>query len=258
MSRIDGVAEESSSPKAPTVVQNWFCCGELTWAMRTAEVSGARPAAISFRLRWRSPFPGMYTTMVASACANEFQSGSSTGLVAADKNDARAFIAIGERNAQRSGGGIRGSNARHDFKCDFCGTQPFEFFVEAAKDSRIAALQAHHLLAFARCVHHERINFALGNFFHTAALADVDYDGAPAGQREDRGADQIVVQHEVRLPKQAMSFEGEEFRIARTSADQKHLSGELRRWCVHRVCTVWIAIDRLCCSAGLNAAPSGA
>ena len=124
--------------------------------------------------------------MVAFSCASEFQSGSSAGpfdrgLMAADKNDACAFVAVGERNAERSSGGMSSGDARHNFKCDFCGVERAQLFVEAAENAGIAALQPHDLLAFAGGIDHERIDFRLRDFFYAAALADVDDDGARSG-----------------------------------------------------------------------------
>ena len=60
-----------------------------------------------------------------------------------------------------------------------------DFFGEAAEDARIAALQAHDLFAFAGGINHERVNFVLRDFFHAAALADVDDDCVGGGKAED-------------------------------------------------------------------------
>jgi len=54
----------------------------------------------------------------------------------------------------------------------------------------------------------------------SAALADIAYVRGVRGERQDLGADQVVMQNDVGFADQAQGFEGEEFGISGARPDE--------------------------------------
>src|SRR5579864_5442292 len=159
-------------------------------------------------------------------------------LMIRDNDHARCFAAIGKRNAERRGGGESSCDAWNDFKIDSGSLERIDLFREASEDARIAALEANHFQAAARCFLHPRIYFRLGPATGTEALADADHLGLLAGQRKDRRRHKIVMQNDAGARDQAVSPDGKQLRVGGAGADEIDFA-----FC--HLCDWWIAFHIL-------------
>ena len=93
-------------------------------------------------------------------------------------------------------------------------------FRGAAKDERVAALEADDGAMRGGRVDHERVDFVLRDGFCAAALADVDNFRAGRGEIENCLRDKVVVQDDVGGLDEAQGFDGEQVGIAGACADE--------------------------------------
>jgi len=135
-------------------------------------------------------------------------------VVAGDVLEAAGVQAMRERNAERGGGGLSGGDAGDDFDRDACFLGGEEFFAGAAENERVAAFEAQDVFAGAGVCDHEGVDVVLAAGGAIAHFADGDFFGFRAGQREDFGGDEGIVEDDVRRFEGAQGFERQQFRIA--------------------------------------------
>ena len=97
----------------------------------------------------------------------------------------RGPLAIGERTAESRGRSKSSRDAGNDLVRHTGFVKRADFFSRAAKEQRIAALEADHTAAGAGVLDHERVDLFLSNGFRAAALADVDNHCMGRSQIED-------------------------------------------------------------------------
>gem|GEM_PF-3377343 len=148
--------------------------------------------------------------------------------VPGDEHHRLREIAMRERDTGIGRAARRRRDAGHHLEGDALGGERVDLLAAAPEDERVAALQAHHALAFAREAHQQVIDVLLRQRVLRALLAGVDALGLQAHQVEDRLRHQAVVHHHVGLLHEAQRAEGEQVRIARTGADQRHLAAAER------------------------------
>ncbi len=85
-------------------------------------------------------------------------------------------------------------DARNNFKLDVRFTQGCNFFADAPKDERIAALEPHHLQTGCSQSDHEEVDLFLADILFSAALANVADLRVCRGELENLRADEIVMQ----------------------------------------------------------------
>ena len=92
----------------------------------------------------------------------------------------------------------------------------------AAEDQRIAALETNDALALFGEAHHQRVDVLLLAGRPEAGLADQHLPRLAAGEVEHVARHQIVEQDHVGRLQRAHGAQGQQFRIARPGADQRH------------------------------------
>src|SRR5580704_2167423 len=90
-------------------------------------------------------------------------------------------------------------DARNNFELDVRFTQGCNFFTDASKDERIAALEPHYLQARCGESDHEEVDLLLADVLFPAALANVADLRVCRSELEKLRADEIVMQHDIRL-----------------------------------------------------------
>ena len=93
--------------------------------------------------------------------------------VMAQKNQFRSIPTVRQRNLCRRRRAHRRSHAGNHFKLDSRARQRFHLFAHAPKQQGVAALQTHHLLAFARRGDQQLVNLFLRNSRLPAAFPHV-------------------------------------------------------------------------------------
>jgi hypothetical protein len=105
--------------------------------------------------------------------------------MAGDEHHAVRMLAVRQRRAQRGQRRQAGGDAVDDLHRRCRRTQVLHLLAAAAEDERVAALEAHHVFAFARGHDHQLFDEGLRRALAAAALADVDDPrrGAAPGPR---------------------------------------------------------------------------
>ena len=110
----------------------------------------------------------------------------------------------------------------HDRTGDAGSAQRFDLFAAAAEDEGIAALQPYRALACLCSVNQQMVDRILAD----AGLADPAADRNPRGVATDAIENfrrhQFVVENDIGILQGAQRLDGEQIRIARTGADQRH------------------------------------
>ena len=159
-----------------------------------------------------------------------------------DEQHAVRVVAVRERHAQRRGGGQPRGDAADDAHVDAGFVQGLQLLAAAAEDERIAALEAHDLLALARRRHHQLVDEALRRAAAAAALAHVDDARAGRGERHDLGADEVVHQQHGGGPDRLDGLEGEQFGVAGAGADEGDRGGMVHGEARRKMCSTWAAM----------------
>ena len=151
--------------------------------------------------------------------------------VAGDKHHAMRVLTVRERCAQRGQPGEPCGDAVDDGDRHPRGAQVLHFFAAPAKDERVAALEAHHVLAFVHGHQHQLFDEGLGCAFAAAALAHIDDACRGRGMGHDGIAHQVIhQQHRGRLDG-LEGLEGEQLRVTRACAHQRATAaGAQVRW----------------------------
>lgn len=148
--------------------------------------------------------------------------------MARDYGEALRNAAVGERNSGQSRNGNGRRNAGNEFDRNAVLGRARPFFGAPAKYHRIAALKTSNCLSFARMRPDQLKNPVLYRFLLSFVLAHVDKFGTGASQCEDLRADEPVVKNDMAFAQHANSLDGQQFRIARTCADQVEFACGLR------------------------------
>ena len=130
------------------------------------------------------------------------------------------MVAVRQRDAGVAGHTAGRGDARHHLERRCRGGQRLHLLAAAAEDERVAALEAHHLLAFARQSHQQRVDFLLRHAVVVALLADVDALGVGGRSGQHLGRHQVVVDDDVGLREQSRGAQRQQFGVARAGADQ--------------------------------------
>jgi hypothetical protein len=131
---------------------------------------------------------------------------------------------MGEGNAGRGGAALRGGDAGHDGPRNAGGVERRDLLAATAEDERIAAFQPHHMLRFGAEMDKQVIDLFLPERMAARGLADGNARGAFGRDSEDRLRDETVVNNHVGLGQRLHGFQGEQFRIAGTGADKRHMT----------------------------------
>ena len=149
-------------------------------------------------------------------------------FVAGEENDATGVRAVRERDARVGRRGQRRGDARNNLKRDARRDERLGFLAPAAEDKWIAAFESHDGFPFAREPHEDGLDIALGAAEAAAFFADEDFFGMVGGQRQNRGRDQIIIDHRVGLADEPMGFEREQLGVAWTGADESDTTGRIK------------------------------
>ena len=144
--------------------------------------------------------------------------------MAGDKGHALRVVAVRQRNAGVGGRPRSGRDARHHLERNAGGGGYLQLFAAPAKDERVAALEAHHAFALLRQLHQQPVGLFLDHRVRAGALAHADALGVAAHQIEDLAADQMVIQHHVRLLHHLQPAQGQQPHVARPGAHQGYLT----------------------------------
>ena len=129
------------------------------------------------------------------------------------------------------------------------------FFAAAAKNQRIATFQAHHVFTRQSLLHHQLFNEGLRRGLAATALAHVDDAGRGGCVGQHVRVHQVIHQHDAGGLQGFHRFEGQQFGVARTCADQ----GDDGRWFVHGAWMRWARAESLatcsCRGRGMAVSP---
>ena len=95
-----------------------------------------------------------------------------------------------------------------------------KLFIRPPEDGRIAALQPYDALACSRRFHDQRIDRALIPGMPPRPFADRHAFGFRPDQLQNTGADQRIVEDDVRTPKQPLRFQRQEIRVSGSAPDK--------------------------------------
>ena len=115
-------------------------------------------------------------------------------FVTRDDREHRTVIAVRHRNAGIRRSRKRGTHARNDLELDPCCMQRLRFFAAAAKEKRVAALQAHDRFPGARLFDHERFDLVLRYALGAAAFACIDAFACRRHKIDDRVRGERVIE----------------------------------------------------------------
>ena len=136
------------------------------------------------------------------------------------KHHAVRVLAVGQGRAQAAHARQARGDAVDHLDVDACCAQMLDFFAAPAKDERVAALEAHHLLAILHGGDHQFVNESLRRALATAALAHMHDAGVGRGVFEHGVVDQVVHQNDRGTGNRFHGFEGQQLRVAGARADQ--------------------------------------
>ena len=114
----------------------------------------------------------------------------------------------------------RGGDAGHHLAGDAGCGQGLRLLAAAAEDERVAALQAHHALAFAGEPHQQFVDLLLLHAVVGAGLADEDALGVAPGELQHLLGAEPVVDDDIGLAEQPQRAERQQVAGARAGADQ--------------------------------------
>ena len=147
--------------------------------------------------------------------------GRAAGLaVPGDEHHPLGVRAVRQRRAEQRHTGHRGGDAADHFHGHAGGAQVLHLLAAAAEDERVAALEAHHVLARAHGVEHELLDQRLRRALAAAALAHVDDARAGRRQRHDGLAHQVVHQHHGGRLQRFQRLQREQLGVARAGAHE--------------------------------------
>jgi len=111
-------------------------------------------------------------------------------------------VAVRDGNAGVSGSRDSRTNAGNDLERDARGVQRLRLFAAATEDERIAALEAYDALTVSCLFDHQARDLVLRHGLHSAALSHEDSLAMRRRQRQDRIADQGIVEQHVGAAKE--------------------------------------------------------
>ena len=126
---------------------------------------------------------------------------------------------MSERNAGVGGGCQRGCNAGHDHERDAGFDERFGFFTAASKYKRIAALEPHNGFTLARQTDQNAFDVTLRAAEAAAFFPHEDAFGVGAGDSENFGRDQIIVNDHIRFSDEAVGLAREQLRVTGAGTD---------------------------------------
>ena len=141
--------------------------------------------------------------------------------VAGDKHHAMRMLAVRERGAQRGQPRQPRRDAIDHRDRHPGGTQVLHFFTATAKDERVAALEAHHVLALAHGHEHQLFDEGLRRAGAATALAHVNDARRGRCVRHDGVAHQVIYQQHGGGLDGLEGLDGEQLGIARARAYQR-------------------------------------
>ena len=145
-------------------------------------------------------------------------------LVAGDDVQRRREIAVRHGNAVVGGNGDGRRDAGHDFVGHAMLGEQLELLAAAAEHERVAALQAHDLVAGERLVEQHLADLLLAHRVVRSALAHVDRARVARNAGQHAIAHERVVHDHVGLLQHVVALAREQPRIARASADKPNLA----------------------------------
>ena len=128
---------------------------------------------------------------------------------------------MGHRDTGERGRGDRRADARHDLERNPGGRERQPFFAAAAEDERVTALESHDFLAGTGGANHQPVDGLLPDLRPAGPLADKDALRRRR-ERERRGIDERVVEHEVGVGQTSGRLAREQIGIAGPGADERH------------------------------------
>src|SRR5690349_13792771 len=121
-----------------------------------------------------------------------------------------------------------GGNPGHNLELDRSIIQPLRLFASASEHERIATFEAHHSLSIPGQPYQQLVDLVLSNRIPLAAsLPDVIQLGSsrlPRARRKQRHVGKRIIDNGVGRFDELLPADGEQSRIARASAHQKHLA----------------------------------
>ncbi len=219
-------ASRTSAAIVASVPMTMRASGIVAFDMTAAGVSGRAPA------RRRAPRTSPRAGRVpcrrrASLRAARSPSRSSSpvcGVRACAKRHAGRALAVRERDGRRRGRSQRRRDAGDDLEGNARGRELLGLFSATAEDERIAALEAHDVLALERALDDERMDARL--VVPAAAGAPARPGCAPRwrGQREHVRGHELVVGDDRGVREEAVRADREQLGIARAGADEPDLA----------------------------------
>ncbi|MCY1546172.1 hypothetical protein D9M68_821540 [compost metagenome] len=134
--------------------------------------------------------------------------------MAGDEADGLGAVAMGERDAEAAGEGQGRGDARNDRYGDAMRFEHGDFLARAAKDHRVAGLEADHMLALPGQRQHGLVDIFLPARVAPGALAHQHALGLATRQFEHVCGNQIIEQDDIGGLERADGLDGEEIRIA--------------------------------------------
>ncbi len=139
-----------------------------------------------------------------------------------EEGDAQRLVPEGERHLELRGGAEARGNSRHHRIGDAGLAQRFDFLAAAAEHERISALEAHRALPGLRRLDQQFVDRGLADAGLSDAAPHRHARGIAARAIENFGRDQFIVKNNVGVLQRAQRLDGQQIRIARTCADQRH------------------------------------
>ena len=135
-------------------------------------------------------------------------------------------------DARMTGRGKGRRHARHDFVGNSRRREDLDLLAAAAEKIGIAALEAHDHLALPGCGDHAAVDFLLEHLPAAVRMPEADPFRRWRRMLEQRGIDQIVVEHQVGLGQALRAADGDQAGIAGPGPDQADFSAAIARCCV--------------------------
>ena len=139
-------------------------------------------------------------------------------------------MAEGERYFELRGSTERCRNAGHHRIGDAGLAQCFDFLATASEHEWVAALEAHRTSACSRRFDHQFVDRCLTYARLADAAAHGNAHRIAARAIEHFGRNQFIVENNISVLQRAKRLDGQQIRIARTGANQRHASLRLARF----------------------------
>jgi hypothetical protein len=165
--------------------------------------------------------------------------------MARDEHHAVRVFAVGEGDAQRGHACQARGDAVDDCHGNALGLEVFHFFTATAKNKGVTALQTHHGFTGQRFLHHEFFNEGLRGGCAAPAFAHMNEACIGRGVRGDGVADQIVHQEHRGSRNGFDGFERQQFRVARSCADERDVGLRREQGVRHGVRAQWLLKRRV-------------